>query len=276
MCDEGRFGWKYIHDQQRLTVAKVRRGAAVETPMWENLTGTITYRFEQHVEHHGSDGVFCVLSPMMSCEEAWLLASFMQKVAPQVTLVTGHVPVSGEDQAFPVGATGDDVKFTIRNEKCPNRRGVEMVIAGSGCPTASFDEFVERASKGEVTAAWVVGGYPDKLADGGEKIELSEKIKLLVVQDLFESKLTDAAAVVLPSCAFAERSGCFVNVQGRIQPFEPAVRPPDGTRRDGQYLYELAGHEGVFNAARVRELMAATMPQFAALAEAPPLPIHQH
>jgi predicted molibdopterin-dependent oxidoreductase YjgC len=151
-----------------------------------------------------------------------------------------------------------------------------MIIAASGCPTASFDEFVEQSGKGQVTAAWVTGGYPDPDWAPKELVKAAEQVELLVVQDIFESKLAAAAKILLPSCAFAERAGCFTNVQGRIQPFHPAVRPPDGCRRDGQYLYELAGYSGVYNAARVRELMAATMPQFAEISEAPPLPVHQH
>ncbi|MCP4247174.1 MAG: molybdopterin-dependent oxidoreductase [bacterium] len=276
MCDEGRFGWKYVHDPARLTSLQVRRGAHNEAVPWEDLTDVLTVRFTEHVARHGSAGVAAVLSPMMSCEEAWLLAQFLQRVAPEVLLVLGPVPGEGEDQVFPVGATGKDVKFTIRSEKCPNRRGAEAVIAGSGCPTLTLDDFVARAGKGEITAAWIVGGYPDKQWVPKALASAVGKIELVVAQDLWPTKLTDAAAVTLPACTFAERSGSFMNAQGRVQPFKAAIRPPDGCRRDGQYLYELAGHTGVYNAARVRELMAATLTEFAEVAEAPAIPVHQH
>jgi NADH-quinone oxidoreductase subunit G len=276
MCDEGRFGWKYVHDPDRLAGPKVRRGAAVESVKWEDLPEILTFRFEQHVAKQGSAGVVGVLSPMMNCEEAWLLAGFLQKVAPEVTLVLGHVPVTGEDQTFPVGAKGGQVKFTIRNEKCPNRRGIERIIQASGCPTLSFDEFIEKAGAGDVSAAWVAGGYPDKQWMPKDVAKASAKIELIVVQDIYENPLVPTAAFVLPSCAFVERDGSFINAQGKVQPFHRAIRPPDGCRRDGQYLYELAGHEGLYNAPRVRELMAATMPEFGDVAEAPPVPVHQH
>ncbi|MHC4181310.1 MAG: NADH-quinone oxidoreductase subunit G, partial [Planctomycetota bacterium] len=276
MCDEGRFGWKYVHDPDRVTAPKVRRGQHLETPEWANLPDILTVRFEQHVERHGSAGVAAVLSPMMSCEEAWLLVRFMLGVAPELTLVLGPVLVAGEDQSFPVGATGDAVRFTIRNEKCPNRRGIERIIAGSGCPTMSLERFLEQAVAGAISAVWIVGGYPNKNWVPKELASAAAKIELIVVQDLFESKLTPAAAVVLPACTFVERQGCFINHQGKVQPFLAAIRPPDGCRRDGQYLYEIAGFEGVFNADRVRELMAATMSEFAEPAETPPRPVHQH
>lgn len=272
MCDEGRFGWKYVHDPKRLTRPTIRRGSSVEPIHWDDLPWVLAYRFEQH----RSEGVAVVLSPMMSCEEAWLLLGFMQKVAPEVKAVVGHVPVQGEDQTFPVGAAGNAVKFTIHKEKCPNRRGVERVIAAAGCPTSAFDEFVAKAAAGEFAAAWIAGGYPDKGWVPQELAAAAGKIAFLVVQDIFKSELLPAATVVLPGCGFVEREGSFVNHAGKVQPFRSAVPPPDGCRRDGQFLYELAGYEGLYRAEGVRELMAASMPEFAALPEAPPQPVHQH
>jgi len=213
---------------------------------------------------------------MMSCEEAWLLLSFMQGITPEVIAMPGYVPVAGEDQTFPVGATGEAVRFTIRREKCPNRRGVERIIEASGCATLTFDEFVEKAGQGEFAGAWIVGGYPERNWVPKELASAAGKIEFLVVQDIFDNKLVAGASVVLPSCAFVEREGCFVNQAGKVQPFRPAVAPPDGCRRDGQYLYELAGHQGLYNAGHVRELMAATMSEFAEVADAPPAPAHQH
>ena len=85
-----------------------------------------------------------------------------------------------------------------------------------------------------------------------------------------------AADVVLPACAWVERDGSFVNAAGAVQAFARAINPPDGARRDGQYLYETAGFEGLYRAAHVRELMAATLPAFADVCAAPPVAAHAH
>ena len=85
-----------------------------------------------------------MLSPFMACEEAWLLIKLIREVAPESALAMGPVPVEGEDQRFPGGATGDAVKFTILREKCPNRRGIEMLLESAGGATLKFDEFVEK------------------------------------------------------------------------------------------------------------------------------------
>jgi hypothetical protein len=46
--------------------------------------------------------------------------------------------------------------------------------------------------------------------------------------------------------------------------------------RDGQYLYALAGHEGLYTGERVRQMMVATMAEFGEVYRPAPLPVHQH
>ncbi len=276
MCDYGRFGWKYVLDEERLKTPVVRRGSELQNLAWESVPEVIEYRFERAVAKHGAEKVAVVLSPMMSCEEAWLLVNFIHTVAPEATLVTGYVPVEGEDELFPAGAQPDQAKFTIRKEKCPNRRGVELIAEQAGGPTCKFDEFVSQAGEGKFSAAWIVGGYPDKKWVPKELTKAADGFELLVVQDIFANELTAAATVLLPSCAWVERDGSFMNHAGRVQPFERAVDPPEGAKRDGQYLFEIAGHTGLYSGERVRELMGEELAAFAEVEEPPPVPAHQH
>jgi NADH-quinone oxidoreductase subunit G len=275
ICDEGRFGFKYVHDPKRIVTPKLRRGANWEVLQWEDVPEIVEYRFEEQVERHGADRVAVVLSPMMCCEEAWLLTRFIRGIAPEATVATGFVPQGDEDQHFPVGCEPQKAKFTIHREKCPNRRGVELIAEQAGGRTCDFDAFVQRAGEGAFAVAWIVGGYPNEWVPK-ELVKAAEKFELLVLQDLFESKLLDKAALVLPSCAWVERDGSFMNHSGKVQPFEWAVRPPEGAKRDGQYLFEIAGQSGLYSGERVRELMAEEIGAFAEVANAPPKPVHQH
>ena len=104
----------------------------------------------------------------------------------------------------------------------------------------------------------------------------ADKLELLVVQDMFPGPLTEAAHVVLPFCAWVEREGTFVNQAGAVQPFQRALNPPDGAMPDGQYLFAVAGHEGLYTSERVREMMVRQMPVFRQLRVLPPEPAHQH
>jgi len=275
MCDDGRFGYKFIHDPRRLTRPQVRRGSRLEPIAWPDVPQAVRFRLTQAVQQHGGRRTAAVLSPMMSCEEAWLLARFIREVAPEARLVLGHVPLTGDDEHFPVGCEPDDAKFTIRAEKCPNRRGVERVLQAAGGPTMDFQQFVEQAGAGELSAAWVVGGYPnDWLTD--DLAAAVQKLAWLAVQDIFPGKLIDKANVVLPACSWAEREGSFVNHAGLLQVFERAIRPPDGAQIDGQYLFELADFAGVYSGRRVREIMARQDAGFSEVVEATPEPAFAH
>ena len=278
MCDVGRFGWKYVHDAGRLNRLTVRRGHGSEPLAWSALPQLARVRIRQIVQRDGSSKVGALFSPFMSCEEAWLLAKFIREAAPEATLALGPVPVVGSDDAFPkpAAAGGPAVpKFTIRAEKCPNRRGVEMILAAAGGNAATFDEFVKKAEAGGISAAWIVGGYPQEWVPQ-ELAKAIEKIRLIFAQDMFTNAVTKVAAVVIPACAWAERSGCFVNCQGKVQPFDAAIAPPEGCQRDGNYLQAVAGYPGLYNPANVRELMVKEVPAVGAFQVPPPEPKYAH
>src|SRR5262249_48307940 len=70
--------------------------------------------------------------------------------------------VVGEDDTYPKDRRGrpvEPVKFTIRSEKCPNRRGVEEVLRHFQGSVVPFRDVIEAAKGGHVKAAWVTGGY---------------------------------------------------------------------------------------------------------------------
>jgi len=275
MCDEGRFGFKYIHDKKRITKPIIRRGMELETPDWSDVPDIVRFRFEEQVKKDGSAKVAAVLSPFLSCEEAWLLCKFVRNVAPTSTLAMGLVPYTGDDQKFPLGSNNGTTKFTILKEKCPNRRGIETILKAFGGAALTFDEFCKKALAGEFTAAWITGGYPEPWIQK-DTAKIAEKLELLVFQDIFENDLCHGAAMILPSCSWAEREGSFVNAAGTLQPFERAIAPPDGAKQDGQYLYDIAGYSGLYRAAKVRELMAAEVPAMKELYVPPELPAHAH
>jgi NADH-quinone oxidoreductase subunit G len=275
MCDYGRFGYKHVHDKDRITAPKVRRGFETTTPNWEDLPEILRFRFEEHARERGAEKIAVVLSPFLACEEAWLLLRFVRELAPACALVAGPIPHEGSDEQFPVGANGSAVKFTILKEKCPNRRGIELLLSNAGGSQLAFADFVTCAANGDFTGAWITGGYPKPWIEK-ELTKAAEKIEFLVLQDFHDSELAASATIVLPACAWAEREGSFMNAAGVIQPFDWATNPPEGARRDGQYLYEIAGLSGLYNAERVREMMSESIPEFQTVYAAPAEPVHAH
>jgi NADH-quinone oxidoreductase subunit G len=275
MCDEGRFGFKYIHDRKRIVSVVVRRGMERTSPRWEDVPDIVRFQFAEQAKNHGPASMAAVFSAFMASEEAWLLIKFIREIAPESTLVVGPVPQEGDDRMFPVGANGAPIRFTIRKEKCPNRKGIELLLQTAGGPTLSWDAFRERAAQGVFKAAWIVGGHPQPWVDSNAE-KIADQFDLLVAQDMFPNAFTDAAAIVLPLCGWAEREGSFMNAMGLIQPFERAIDPPEGAIRDGQYLFEIAGFSGLYSGERVREMMAKSIPAFAEVYTPPAPPEHAH
>jgi NADH-quinone oxidoreductase subunit G len=283
MCDEGRFGFKYIHDERRLQTprmantrepAKPANGKSVVAKSadlnfsdpWLGVLAAARKRIQEAIKSD-AHGFVAVLSPFMSVEEAYLLASFIKGIDARARLVLGPVPVVGEDDRYPKGPKGESpaeakTKFTIRAEKCPNRIGVEAVLRHFEGSVVTLDSI---ASQPGAHAWYVVGGYQT-----GWVTEVIDRAvatpSLLIVQDIFPSPLSERADFVLAAASFAERDGTYVNHAGLAQAAHAAIRPPADARGDGRLLMELAQRPGLFNAMALRKEIGAAIAELSVLA----------
>lgn len=311
MCDEGRFGWKYTQSENRLKAPRIGRmdsaGSAARNghddppgksngesndsgdllpadlamvDPWPKVLEATRIAIRSALAQDPQKFV-AIFSPMMTVEEAFLLAKFLHSSNARPVLAMGPIPVVGEDDRYPKNYKGqppaaDKTKFTIRAEKCPNRLGVEMVLKRFQGEVIAFDKLVQRIRRGDFSAAYVVGGYaaspdagsPDAGSYGYDaaSIELLKKLPCLIVQDILRSPLTDAATILLAGGSFMEREGTLINYAGLAQLIRTVVRPQDDARADGRILYELSGRTGLFNSAVIRRELAKEIPALSALA----------
>jgi NADH-quinone oxidoreductase subunit G len=268
MCDEGRFGWKYIHSDDRLVAPEVRQNGNVVSRDWEAVYAGVRAKLKD-VAAKNSSRVAAVLSPWMTVEEAWLLASFVRGIAPEATLALGPVKVVGEDDTYPKdvhGRPAEPVKFTIRAEKAPNRRGVEQVLQHFGGSPGSFGDVLGRVASGEFDAVYLVGGDPEGWITAEQAAGLRQAA-CVIVQDLLPTPALDHASYVLASGSFAERDGTFVNHAGLAQGIEKSIRPAGAARPDGRILWELAERPGLFQLKAVRKEIATAIPTFGGFAD---------
>jgi NADH-quinone oxidoreductase subunit G len=254
ICDDGRYGWHHIHDASRIVGAGRRTNSS--TPLEAVEWADVVPRLRDDLKAAGRLAV--AVSPMLTVEEAWMLCAVARSIDPQALLTVGHVPRTGDDETFPGG-------FTIRAEKCPNRLGVEAVVALFDPAVHSWDHLVEQVRGGQVGAAWITGAYPAAWIDDDTAAAFAD-LKCLVVQDLFDSPLTALATWKLPAAGFAERAGTWVNVAHRAQSFEQAVRPPAGVWPEGRLYWNMLGRRGLYDPTAVRRQIADSSASFAALA----------
>ncbi len=270
MCDDGRLGYHYVNSDRRLKQPHARRDGTLQPAGWPEVLTAIRREFAEAARRDGS-AVVGVLSPFLTCEEAYLLARFLKGLSGEVRLALGPVPVVGADDTYPKdhrGRPAQPVKFTIRAEKCPNRRGVEEVLRHFQGDVMKFDDLLRDAEAGKVQALYVAAGYPprDWAWVAEEQGRALGKVPLLVVQDLFATPASDRAKYVLPAVTFAEKDGTFVNHAGLAQAVRWGATPPGECRSDGQVFLDLLERRGLAHAPTLRKELAAEVPYFAALA----------
>ena len=71
-----------------------------------------------------------------------------------------------------------------------------------------------------------------------------EGAEFIVVQASYFGPLVERADVVLPTTIWAEKSGTFINTEGRAQTLNAALRPPAGVKDDLEILQALAERLG--------------------------------
>jgi NADH-quinone oxidoreductase subunit G len=250
ICNDGRYGFAHVHDNNRLSRPQRRDGQSLVDLDWTGLPAELTERLLAAGRLAG------VLSPFLTVEEAYMLCKFLRSIDSRALLALGPIPTAGEDKRFPTG-------FRILVEKCPNRRGVEGVLGHFSGPILTFEQLPDALKSEKIRGAWIAGGYKSDWIDEAAARPF-ESLELLIVQDLFDSPLARRAGYILPSAAFAERDGSYVNRGDWLQTADWAVRPPGGVRTEGSLYWELLGMSGLYDARAVLDEVAREIVYFSA------------
>jgi NADH-quinone oxidoreductase subunit G len=268
MCDEGRLGYHYVNAATRFLRPQRRTEGRLSSAPWIEVAAAIRKGFREAAAKEGGS-VVGVVSPFMTCEEAYLFAKWLRGLSPFARLALGPVPVVGEDDTYPKDRRGrpiQPVKFTIHAEKCPNRKGVEAVLRHFQKEVVGFDQVVGAANN--VKALYLAAGYPPRPAGWitPAQAEAIKSVPLVVCQDFFESPASAVAHYVVPAAAWSEKDGTFVNHAGLAQAVQRAVAPAGEVRTDGQVFLDLLERRGLAHAPSLRREMAAEIAYFRPLA----------
>jgi NADH-quinone oxidoreductase subunit G len=251
ICNDGRYDYPHVHDPRRITQPQRRGSGVVAALDWSSLPAVLEARLRK------AGRLAAVISPHLTVEEAYLLCQMVRRIDAEARLFLGPVPVMGQDEQFPKG-------FTISAEKCPNRRGVEAIIAHFAHRVEMFDALLTAVDHDEVQGVWLAGGYKEPWIDDATA-ERFKRLGLLIVQDLFPSPLSERATYVLPGAAYAERDGSYVNRGDRLQSAPWAIRPPAGVWTEGSLLWTMLGRRGLYNSRVVLDEIAREILYFSAI-----------
>ena len=232
MCDEGRYGFGWV-DKERL---KKVRGPSADTAnaTWAQALTTIsTALAASGVEKNGAGArIGVIASAQLTNEELFLIREiFYGALGAQVTASVPEEPGSSDD-------------FLIKADKNPNTRGATLLgYAGPDAPAAG--QLLDEAIDGNLDVLWVFGHDLVKIFGKDKVRQLSAKVPLFVFSGTNENPTVPFAHWVLPSAAYVEKDGTFVNCHGRVQRIGRALPPFEESREDWRILLDLARQLGL-------------------------------
>jgi assimilatory nitrate reductase catalytic subunit len=102
-------------------------------------------------------------------------------------------------------------------------------------------EMMEKVHEGEITAMLVMGSNPVVSNPNAFFVEEAmEKLKCLVVVDLFLSETGKYADLILPTSSYLENTGTMTNLEGRVTLREAAKSRSEKVKHDWEILCEIA------------------------------------
>ena len=110
-------------------------------------------------------------------------------------------------------------------------------------PGRDTDQIIAAAAEGKLSALIVAGVDPADLSDVRLAELALDEVGFLVSLELRNTSVARRADVVLPVAPVVEKSGTFVNWEGRLRTFEQVLRTP--AMSDGRALDALAAEFGV-------------------------------
>ena len=225
ITDEVRYGWKFVYDEFRIS------------EMTEDAETVAAGKLQQATK------VALLVSPMISCEDAWLLGSLVRGLDSEAIIGIGPVPIDGEDKTFKSG-------FTVRSEKAPNARGVRRALGD----VLEYEAW--KSKVGDADTVVVTGNYPESW----DTPTIGDDQTLILI-DTIQNELTERANVFLPATTWAEKAGTFENHSNTLQLFEQALQPTGDAQAEGQIAMNLQAlvdnmQTTTFNPATVRRRMA--------------------
>jgi NADH-quinone oxidoreductase subunit G len=251
ICDDGRYGYRFIDDRSRLTHPTRREGTAVREIGWAEAVE----RTAQALRSASADEIGVIASPQMSNEDLFALAR----------LVDG-LGIRAVDFRVPPAQPGDEDDLLIRADKNPNTRGAELV----GLGRSAARDVLDRARRGRITCLWVF--HHDLLASAWPAAEVEEALagaRTLIFQGTNAHATSARAHLTLPAATYAEREGTWTNFEGRVQRFRQALDPLGEALPDWEIVARV--HQAVAGVARPSRAeecfraLAAAVPAFAGL-----------
>jgi NADH-quinone oxidoreductase subunit G len=271
MCDIGRFEYKWIESDQRLTRPLVKESGKLANTSWDAAIGQAAAKLS------GGKTSRFLLSAHASHEEMYLTARLAQHLLGDSAQQGLAVSWSSRVKEQPARA-----RFVVPPVDAPNVAGARAfglapAPAGGGPDEGpaqpDLSALRNEVEAGRVSALYVVDPGPEgSIGDLRWVIQAREsgKLPFLIVQTVVLTPLVEAADVVLPGSCWIEKDATYTNQQGLLQAASRVIPPPGEALDDSVILLKVAAALKAdlrfASAADIRADIAANLPGEPALA----------
>jgi len=261
LCDLGRYSYKLVDADDRIT------GARVRGPHWEGLglseaLDTVTVRLKEA----GAVSAF-LASPQGTNEDLLVFRRLADAVGGKIDFRVG-------DPQDKVRKRSDHI--LLREDRNPNTQGcLDQGIGKAGVPA-----ILDACRKGEVKALVLQGPELLRVPEAGDALA---KVPFIAVMATHEGPELDRAHCVLPAAMWPEVDGTFTNYQRRLQRIKASVPAPGDARPRWELAAGLLQRLGqpipATSAREIFALVAQAVPDYAGLdyraiaPEGKPLPL---
>ena len=222
ICDAGRYGFGWI-DTRRLTQVRNRGVDAT----WDHATAAIAAALAALCENGHGSRLGVIASAQLTNEELFLVREiFSGLLGARVTASVPSRPAFSDN-------------FLIKADKNPNTRGAALLgLVSPDVPDAAH--LVNDALHGRIEALWVFGHDLTTMFGAQTVAQLSRRLGLFVFSGTNENPTASWSHWVLPTAAYLEKDGTFVNCHGRAQRIGRAFPPLRDAVEDWRLLLDLA------------------------------------
>lgn len=255
MCDEGRFTYKPAHSEDRIFAPIVTRGGAAVATGWDDAIAVATQGLQRLSDKLGAQSIGAIVSAQLTVEENF-----------QFRKLLATLGVTSIAMAVKRGKSDD---LLIKPEKAPNARGVRELGMTSG-DDDGLEQLLAAVEAGKIKALYICGDDVAEVVDPTRLATIVARLEFLVVQAMIAKPPLNHAGVILPSTAWTEKTGTFVNHSGRAQRIQKAIQPMPDWRSDAEIFVAIRNlirrEFGHYSIEETWREIASSHPQFAGIA----------
>ncbi len=206
MCDYGRLEtFKFVNGERRLDGPMLRKDGVLTKVSWDEAIA----RAASELKSFKKSEIAGIASAFATNEDNYTFQKLMREILGTKNIdFVRHIK------------EGDQDDFLIREDKAPNSRGMEEVVARSADDGLDLREIIRGIADKTIKALYVL---EDNIVAIPEIRSVLPNLELLIVHAFEHNETTELADIVLACSTYAEKNGTFINFQSRVQRIRPAV-----------------------------------------------------